>query len=279
MGTTGTAGREARRILADVARSATAAGRRDTGALVVEGTRLLERAIRAGRPPDRVVVARSLRERPGEREGAVLRALASAGATVRAAPDDVVARAMGGRGGGALVGLVPLPPLEDPADWLRDPVASGAAASPAIVVTAGVDDPGNVGALARTALAAGARGLVVGGPGDPFHPKAVRTSMGAVLKLPVATTGDVPGLLERLRLRGVRAIGASSERGVRLPGFVPDGAPLAVILGGESFGIPDEVLRALDVVLTVPMADAVDSFSVNAAAAVVLYELLARHRT
>ena len=264
-------GREIRRTIADVERSATAAGRRVTGCLAIEGLRLHERAVRAGRAPERVLVAARTLDRPDPRTQTVLESLADAGTTVLRASDEEVERLMDGRGGGALVGLVPMPETVDACAVMT---ASDAVGRPALVL-AGIEDPGNLGALARTALGAGAAVLVVIAPGDPFHPKAVRTSMGAIFKLPIAVGADAATAVDDLRRAGVRVVGAVSSGGAPLP-QADLGASLAIVLGSEAFGLGDDVLARLDGRVTIPMASDVDSFSVNAAAATLLYEVARR---
>ena len=265
--------REVRRAIADVERSSTAAGRRVTGCLAIEGLRLHERAVRAGHRPNRVLAAGRLLDRPDPRERAVLEALAAAGTIILRAPDEEVERLMDGRGGGALVGLVPIPETVDACVMMAKADLAG---RPALLL-AGVDDPGNLGALARTALGAGAALLFVTRPGDPFHPKAVRTSMGAIFKLPIAIGPEPAKAVDDLRRAGVRVVGAVSHGGTPLPHADLDG-PLAIALGSEAFGLESDVVDRLDDRVTIPMASDVDSFSVNAAAAALLYEV-ARRRT
>ena len=134
-------------------------------------------------------------------------------------------------------------------------------------------DPGNVGALVRTAHASGARAMLAVGTTDPFHPKAVRTSMGSVFRVPVLAWGEMNAMLEDLRCARVHTLGAVSEGGKPLPRIsTPDG-PSAVVLGSEASGLGPQERSALDELVTIPMARDVDSFSVNAAAAMLLYEL------
>lgn len=135
-------------------------------------------------------------------------------------------------------------------------------------------DPGNTGALVRTALAGGAAGFLALGGADPFHPKAARTSMGALFRLPVGRLPltDAPALKAACARHGVGLVGLAT--GDRPP--VWDGPSLcpraAVLMGSEAFGLTDAQLAVCDAVVTIPMPDHVDSFSVNAAAAVALVE-------
>jgi RNA methyltransferase, TrmH family len=137
-----------------------------------------------------------------------------------------------------------------------------------VLVSAGIQDPGNLGAIARVAEAAGASALaVVKGSADPFGPKAVRGSMGSLFRVPVFEIED-PGLL--------------ASRGFRLAALVPRGGtdfrradwtpPLAILLGGEGRGLTFEAITAADLRVTIPMAGAVESLNVATAAALVLYQ-------
>jgi TrmH family RNA methyltransferase len=131
-----------------------------------------------------------------------------------------------------------------------------------LIVLDGVQDPGNVGTICRTAAAVGAPALVVlGGGADPLGPKAVRASAGNVFRLTVARGGWD-------ELHGVRGYGAFPRGG--LP---PDQADLAgaglVALGAEAHGLRNPGLETV----TIPMAPGVESLNVAAAAAVLLFEV------
>ena len=111
---------------------------------------------------------------------------------------------------------------------------------------------------------------------DPFHPKAVRTSMGNLFRGPTLRFATAAPLLAELRTLGVRTLGAVAHGGVPLHEAPLDARAVAVFMGSEAFGLPEEVTRAMDALVTIPMAAAVSSLSVNAAAAVFLYELRRR---
>jgi len=139
----------------------------------------------------------------------------------------------------------------------------GAPAGPLCVYLHGVSDPGNVGTILRSALAFGASSVVLGpGCADPFGPKAVRASMGAIFELPVArshSVGDLPG--ERVAL--VAATG-SLLRG-------PAEAETTIVVGAERSGLPPEVVAACDRSARIEITS--DSLNAAMAATVALYEL------
>ncbi|MFL5819492.1 MAG: TrmH family RNA methyltransferase [Solirubrobacteraceae bacterium] len=133
---------------------------------------------------------------------------------------------------------------------------------PLCVYLHGIRDPGNVGTILRCALAFGASSVALGpGCADPYGPKAVRASMGAVFAVPLsrATPADLPG--ERIAL--------VARAGEPLRGPVPDEASLLV--GAEREGLPDDVVAGCERVAHIPIAG--ESLNAAVAAAVALYEL------
>jgi TrmH family RNA methyltransferase len=146
-----------------------------------------------------------------------------------------------------------------------------------IGVAHGIQDPGNLGGLFRTLHAAGGTACFVGdGCADPFHPRAVRASMGSILRLPVRIepTAD---LLPRLRERGIARIGAESSSEMEYQCCDLTRA-VAVFFGGEGSGLPPELLAELEETIRVPLHAGVESLSVGAAAAVVLFEAARQRR-
>ena len=134
---------------------------------------------------------------------------------------------------------------------------------PLCVALWGVGDPGNVGAILRSARAFGAASVALGpGCADPFGPKAVRGSMGAIFEMPVARVRDVGALPgERLAL--------AARAGERLAGRAA--GELSLLVGAERAGLPARVVDACDRVAHIPIAG--DSLNAAMAATVALYEL------
>jgi TrmH family RNA methyltransferase len=131
-----------------------------------------------------------------------------------------------------------------------------------VVVLAGVSDPGNAGTVIRSAVAAGAAGvLLTPGSVDPTNPKVVRASAGAIFALPVASVDDVSAL-------GLTTVGAVA--GGLSPDDVDLAGPIALILGGEASGLPDGELYDTEVAL--PLDGGVESLNVAMAGTVLLYE-------
>ncbi len=143
---------------------------------------------------------------------------------------------------------------------------------PLLAVAAGVRDPGNLGAIARTAEAAGASGMVVlKGSADPFRDKAVRGSSGSVLRLPTTRGVSADELVEFTASHGMQLVVA--EGAAELDYTDHDWtAPTAVVLGAEGAGLPAELRDAATARVRIPIADAVESLNVAVAAGVLLFE-------
>lgn len=257
-------------VIENVRRAMSPRGRAQLGLFVVEGTRLLERAVKAGHPPRQVAISEKLLRSDDPRVSKLVSQLNQAHSELVPVPDGVMLELAEGRNSGALVGLCELP-LSPTLAELAERSQSGRGP---VVVLVDVEEPGNVGALCRTALAANACGLVAVGVSDPFHPKAVRTAMGSLFKLPIARESDAGSVVQALQ--SLRRFGAVSQGGSILWETQVTGG-CALFVGNEANGLSAEVLAELDLGLTIPMRDGVDSFSVNAALAIVLYEM-ARQR-
>ena len=148
--------------------------------------------------------------------------------------------------------------------WEAAPLA------PLCVYLHGVGDPGNVGTVLRSAAAFGASCVALGsGSADPFSPKAVRASMGAVFAVPVAqaTPADLPGVTIAL------VADADDELSAVAADLVPQ-AEISVLVGAEREGLPDDVIGACD--HTARIAIATESLNAGIAASIALYELTRR---
>lgn len=258
-----------RRVVADVERVRTQRGRAVTGLYSVEGIRLHERAVRSGVLPEQVAISAGMDADPSPRIRDLLGRLRESGCAVSTAPDDVMHDLISGRGLGDIVGLVRKPASAS----INETMAAHCGDRCVVVVAIDVFDPGNCGALVRTALAGGAALFVATGTTDPYHPRAVQTSMGSLFKLPIAQQESAPAALAELRAAGSQLVGMSCSGSTELPDAEFSSGRVAVVLGSESFGLPQDVLESLDLAVRIPMPAGVDSFSVNAAAAIVLYEL------
>jgi TrmH family RNA methyltransferase len=151
--------------------------------------------------------------------------------------------------------------------------ASVLSPAPALVLAAtGLQDPGNAGAIIRSAAAAGATGVVLDDQSaDPWGWKALRASMGSAFHLPVVRSRALAALVGEWRASGLRIV-ATVPRGGTSMYNVDFTKPTAVLLGSEGSGLPDEFASAADVRVSIPMRGAIESLNAAVAAAVLLYE-------
>lgn len=154
-------------------------------------------------------------------------------------------------------------------------VTSAAVLCPApalVLAAAGLQDPGNAGAIIRSAAAAGATGVVLDElSADPWGWKALRASMGGAFQLPVVRSRALAALIKEWKKAGVRIMAAVPRGGTTM--YDADfTTPCAVLMGGEGSGLPGELLSEADVRISIPMSGAAESLNAAVAAAVVLYE-------
>jgi len=151
-------------------------------------------------------------------------------------------------------------------------VGSEHAARALVLLLAGLQDPGNVGAIIRTAAASGATGVAaIEGTANPFGWKALRGAMGGTFRIPVSTRGSLLDAISAARDADVQIVAAVPREGTPLP-EVDFRGPTALVLGGEGAGISDAVAAAADTTVTIPMRRPIESLNVSIAAAVILYE-------
>jgi TrmH family RNA methyltransferase len=144
-------------------------------------------------------------------------------------------------------------------------------ANPLIGVIEGVEKPGNLGAVLRTADGAGVSALIVAEPGtDLLNPNVIRASLGTIFSVPVAvaSTGDV---LTWLREHEIAIIAARVEGSVDYATADYSG-PTAIALGSEARGLSDAWAELADASVHIPMLGVADSLNVSATAAILFYE-------
>src|ERR1700688_2215366 len=267
----------------------------ESGCVGVEGVRLVEEALRSGCRIEAVLFSES-GERHHERLAPVIDRPEIAIPVLRTTDRlfEGLADTEHPQGVAALV----QPRTATLDDLLR---VHEEACSPLLVVLAGVQDPGNVGTILRTASAFGATGAVTAASGQsgtasPFSPKALRASAGAALHLPILAGMSLPILLTQLRVANVRTLAAvvgarfsasqSDPEGTRgseapqpanpapllAPWEVDWCEPVALLVGNEGAGLPEEVERSADARIRIPMASGIESLNAAAAAAVLFYE-------
>ena len=143
---------------------------------------------------------------------------------------------------------------------------------PLVLIACDVQDPGNLGAIARVAEAAGASGLIAAGQSaDPLGWKALRGSMGSALRLPIAARDSADEAVAEARRHRCRIV-ATVPRGGTPLSQSDLRAPLAILIGGEGHGLPVPLIDTADVRVTIPMQAPVESLNTAVTAALVAYE-------
>lgn len=256
-----------RRIPARMAKGMTPADleRVSAGHFVAEGDLVVERAVAAGCAPV-----------------ALLTDAESPAAVATTMPDHVpvfAARAEARRmltGLGValdVIGLFERPPVMA----VEDLVSS----SRHLLVAEDVDNPTNIGAIARSAAAFGVDGLVLDrNSADPLARRALRVSMGTALHMRHSRVDGIPSIVPLLRAHGFVVCGltphAAAADIAEVGRLLPVSARVAIVLGSEREGLSPETLAAIDHAVRIPMAPGIDSLNVAAAAAVACHSLLAR---
>ena len=144
--------------------------------------------------------------------------------------------------------------------------------TPLIVLFDGVTDVRNFGGIARSAECAGAHGLITPLKNSaPVNAEAMRSSAGALSRIPVCRVGSVRNTVKALQAEGFQAV-AATEKSRKLIYDADLRKPTVIIMGSEDTGISKEVLKLCDEQLAIPMIGAVESLNVSAAAAVMLFE-------
>jgi TrmH family RNA methyltransferase len=232
----------------------------EAGECAVEGMRMVEEAIRSGLRFRAVFFSESA-------EGQRQKLLPQIGSHVETVilPDKLFISAVPSETPQGVAALVRIRPssVED---------VLGKIDKGPVVVVAGLQDPGNLGTILRSAEAFGAAGILLGeGTVSPFNAKVVRGSAGSIFRLTVARV-KLGEALSQLRQRGLRLVATSSHKGTALPRANLTG-PVAVLIGGEGAGVPRDWLAKADEIVAIPHAPQVESLNAGVAASIVLYQI------
>jgi len=227
---------------------------------ILSGIHPIVEALKAKRPLERVLVAQGA---GGPRMQEVIDLARRAQVPVRFEPRSALDRLAGSS---AHQGVVAMGAARHYADLEQ------AAAGELIVVLDGVEDPHNLGAIIRTAHAAGASSIIIperraAGVTDVV----AKAAAGALEHLPIARVTNINRALEELKERGFWIYGLD-ERGQDSYDSVDYGSPTAFVLGGEGKGLHEQVRKHCDLLVRIPMAGKISSLNVSVAAGVVLFE-------
>lgn len=245
-----------RALLADGARS---------GLAVLEGAKLVEEALAAGVEIVECAVSPDV---PEGRYAVLVARLEQGGTTVRVLAPDVLGALSEVETTQGVLAVARRPAFDE------DRLFRG---TPLIAVGIGLQNPGNVGALLRTAEAAGATGAyLTTGTADPMSWKALRGSMGSAFRVPQVSGLAADDVLARLAARGVATIAAVAH-GDRYDAVDFTG-PVAFLFGNEGGGLPEGIATRADRTVGIPMAAPVESLNVAVAAGVLLFEAARQRR-
>ncbi len=229
------------------------------GCLVIEGVRLGEEAVQAGVTPRFVLYTAAAHA--DERPAALIATWTEAGVPCYEVSEEVMEACSATETPPGLLAVVPIPSISPPAE-------------PAFVLILDrVRDPGNLGTILRTALAAGVDWVVLApGTVDPTNPKVVRAGAGAHFRLPLARMGwEAIGQA----VAGCRVYLAAA-RGERPYTEVDWSGRIALVVGGEAAGAGERARALAEVTVFIPMAPGVESLNVAVATAVLLFEAAKR---
>jgi RNA methyltransferase, TrmH family len=229
------------------------------GHCAIEGLRIVEEAIRSGLKFRAVFFSSSA-------EGKAERLLPQIGSRVDTLllPDKLFAEAVPSESPQGVAALVRCKEFS-----LADVLAR--AQNGPLLVIAGVQDPGNLGTILRSAEAFAAAGVILGeGTVSPFNSKVVRASAGSVFRLPIVRAKLQQALTE-MRREKLRLIATSSHKGTPLPEARLAGS-LAIFVGNEGAGLPRDLMAQIDELVAIPHSASVESLNAGVAASIVLYE-------
>ena len=239
------------------------AERTESGECAIEGVRIVEEAVRSGLK-FRAVFFRESAQNVAEK------LLPQMGSHVETqlVPDRIFDGAVPSETPQGIAALVRL------REFSLDDILERLQVGPVVVVV-GLQDPGNLGTILRSAEAFGSAGLVLGeGTVSPFNSKVIRASAGSIFRLPVVLAkadGGLESVITKLRSQSVRLIATSSHKGIPL-----DQArltePSAIFVGSEGSGLPRNLMAQVDELVAIPHAPQVESLNAGVAGSIVLYE-------
>ncbi len=235
------------------------------GLVAVEGMHLLEEAIRAGLRLETVFFSESALPRAHK-----LLPQLSAHTEALLLPDEVFASAVPTETPQGVAALVNVKKFLFEDALQPAPVL--------VVVAAGLQDPGNLGTIARSAEAFNATGLLLGERTvSPWNWKALRASAGSMFRVPTAKV-ELTSAMKELKARGVCVLATSSHKGTLISQTDLSG-PVALIVGNEGAGIPREILALANEIVAIPQSSKVESLNAGIAASVILYEAARQRRS
>ena len=232
--------------------------------IFVEGLRLCEEALRSGLPIEAVIVSNELAQK--ETAAALLPELSRAAKRVASVSEKLLGSISYTKTPQGIVLLASRPESN------QDHFAGGQKENPLIVLKHRINNPVNVGAILRTAEAAGATGAIATeNTSDPFSPKSLRGAMGSAFRLPIWYGPTYAAAVGWCSQRGIHTVCADVHAATTYS-EIDWARPSALIFGPESSGLSREELAAASEAVRIPMGGAAESLNVAVAAGILLYE-------
>lgn len=243
-------------------------GREQAGACLVEGIQPVWHAVDAGAPVETLVVAPDLLTSEAAREMiARQQAVGVPVAEISRSLYERIAMRENPSGLAAIVRTVS-----------HDLQSLAVTADALFVALHAISNPGNLGTILRTVDAVGGQGVIlVGETTDPYHPNAVRASVGTLFRLPIVTVRQIEELFAWSRANGIGVV-TTSARATEEHWQVPYPSPVLLLFGNEGRGLPEEIVTRGDRAVRIPMHGGASSLNLAVAAGVILYEALRQRR-
>ena len=244
------------------------AERTDEGDCAIEGVHIVEEAIRSGLRFRAILFRESA-------QGLATRLLPQIGSHVETllVPERIFDSAVASESPQGVAALVRV--KEFSLDDLLERMELGP-----IVVVVGLQDPGNLGTILRSAEAFGSAGVILSeGTVSRFNSKVIRASAGSLFRLPVVpanSEGGIDAIVFKLRGKGMRLLATSAHKGTPLDQAALTAAS-AIFIGGEGAGLPKSLMAQMDETIAIPHSPRVESLNAGVAASIVLY-VAARQR-
>jgi TrmH family RNA methyltransferase len=229
---------------------------RETSLIFVEGTRLFEEAVRSGIAIEQILISSDVSDSTKLADGPV----SARSAVVKVAPRlfDSIADTKNSQG---IVALA-----QKPKFWLEE-IPEGI-----VVLLSGANNPANIGAVVRTAEAAGAAGLITTtGSADAYSSKALRASMGSAFRLPIIERMSFADAVRWAREQGMRTT-ATDISGTVIYTNIDWTVPRLLVFGSEAHGLEEPELASIDEKILIPMENEVESLNLAVSSGIVLFE-------
>lgn len=237
---------------------------KDETLIFVEGLRLCEEALRSGLKIQAVVYSNEIAQKA--RAAALLAELGKVCERLGEVSESLLTTVSYTRTPQGMIVLAGRPTSG------KERLAARKAQPHLLVIMDGINNPVNVGAIIRSAEAAGATGVITtGDSSDPFSPKSLRGAMGSAFRLPIWNRASYQEALAWCAEQKIKTV-STDVRATKLHTEIDWNGPLALILGSESTGLAEEQVDMAGAKVKIPMQGSVESLNVGVAAAVILYE-------